>query len=172
MSLTFMINKLNYLSESLGLPPVVLICIGAPLIFLTPLGLMILTKIRRIRIDLADVNRGLITLNKYVKESSDKTVQPPKIEGNTGNHASNSSDFRKKNVIDTRIEKLNMKTKIINLLKISSRPISYSEIAKNLSNDSADYDFEYILSELEQLKSEGKIVDWVSGGKLIFRINH
>jgi hypothetical protein len=145
---------------------------GALLIFLSALGLMILTKIRRIRIDLADVNRGLITLNKYVKERSGKIVHSPTIEGHTGNHAKNSSDFRKKNIKNTRKEKLNMKTKIINLLKISSRPISYSEIAKNLSNDSADYDFEYILSELEQLKSEGKIVDWVSAGKLFFRINH
>lgn len=172
MSLTYVINKFNYLSESIGLPPSVLICIGALLIFLSFLGLMILTKIRRIRIDLADVNRGLHTLNKYVNESSDKIVHFPKIKSHSGNHAGNSSDFRKKNVIDTRKEKLKIKTKIINLLKVSSRPISYSEIAKNLSNDSADYDFEYILSVLEQLKSEGKIVDRVSGGKLFIRIKN
>ncbi len=49
--------------------------------------------------------------------------------------------------------------------------MSNSEIANNLSNDSDDYDFEYILSKLEQLKNEGKIVDRVSGGKLYFRIN-
>ena len=172
MSLTYMINKLNYLSESLGLPPVVLICIGALLIFLSASGLMILAKIRRIRIDLADLNSGLITLDNYVKKSPDKIVHSPKIEDPTGNHTKKSSDFRKNNIINTRKEKLSIKAKIINLLKKSSRPISYSEIAKNLSNDSADYDFEYILRELEQLKSEGKIVDGISGGKLFFRIKN
>lgn len=172
MSLTYMINKLYYLSESLGLPPVVLICIGALLIFLFALGLMILAKIRRIRIDLADLNSDLITLNNYVKKSPDKILLPPKIKGPTINQSKNSSDLRKKNIIKTRKEKKRIKANIINLLKMSSRPISYSEIAKNLSNDSADYDFEYILSELEQLKGEGKIVDGISGGKLFFRIKN
>ena len=167
-----MINKLYYLSESLGLPPVVLICIGALLIFLSALGLMILAKIRRIRIDLADLNSDLITLNNYVKKSPDKILLPPKTKDPTINHAKNSSDLRKKNIIKTRKEKKRIKANIINLLKMSSRPISYSEIAKNLSNDSADYDFEYILSELEQLKGEGKIVDGISGGKLFFRIKN
>ena len=172
MSLTDMINKLIYLSESLGLPPAVLICVGALLICLSALGLMMLAKIRRIRIDLADLNSGLITLNNYVKKSPDKIVHSPKIEGPTRNHAKNNSDYRKKNIINTRKENLRIKANIIDLLKISSRPISYSEIAKSLSNDSADYDFEYILSELEQLKGEGKIVDGISGGKLFFRIKN
>jgi hypothetical protein len=131
---------------------------------------MILAKIRRIRIDLADLNNGLIRLNNYVKESSVKIAQPPKIKGHIGNHAKNSSDIPKKNLMLTQKEKIGIKDKIINLLKTSRRPISYSEIAKNLSNDSTEYDFEYILSELEQLKSEEKIVDGISGGRLFFRI--
>ena len=78
---------------------------------------------------------------------------------------------KNKNIADTREKTLSIKTKIINLLKRSSRPMSYSEIAKNLSKDSVEYDFEHILSTLEQLKSEGKIVNRLSGGKLYFRIH-
>jgi hypothetical protein len=73
--------------------------------------------------------------------------------------------------INTREEKPGIKTKIINLLKVSSGPVAFSEIAKILSNASEDCDFEYILSELEQLKNEGIIVNRMHGGKLYFQIN-
>ena len=167
-----MINELTYLVESFGLPPVVLVSIAALLMFLSTLGFMVLIIIRRIRIDLADVNSGLIMVHKYIEKSPDIIVYSPKLEGHTLNHTEISPDFRKNNKNYTHPEKLKINAKIINLLKVSSRPISYSEIAKKLSNDSDDYDFEYILSELEHLKNEGKIVDGISGGKLFFRIRN
>ena len=81
------------------------------------------------------------------------------------------NQHEKKNPVEILGNKLNIKTKIINLLEKSNRPMPYSEIARKFSNDSVDYDFESILSIIEQLKSEEKIVDRVSGGKLYFRIN-
>jgi hypothetical protein len=172
MAITYMINEFTNLVKSLGLPPPVLVCIAALLIFVSTLGFLILVKIRHIRMDLADVNSGLTRLYKYIEKRPDVIVYSPKLEGHTINHAENSSGFRKNNKKYTPKEKLKINAKIIDLLKVSSRPISYSEIAKNLSNDSADYDFEFILNELERLKNEGKIVDGISGGKLFFRIRN
>jgi hypothetical protein len=65
-----------------------------------------------------------------------------------------------------------IKIKILYLLKKTSRPISYHEIAEHLSQDSPDYDFNSILKELDQLEKKGDIIGQVAAGKLYFQIKH
>lgn len=65
-----------------------------------------------------------------------------------------------------------IKIKILYLLKKTSRPISYHEIAEHLSQDSPDYDFDSILKELDKLEKKGDITGQVAAGKLYFQIKH
>ena len=65
-----------------------------------------------------------------------------------------------------------IKNKIINLLKHTSRPIAYHEIAESLSQDFRDHDFNSILKELDQLEKKGEIIGQVAAGKLYFQLKH
>ena len=82
----------------------------------------------------------------------------------------NSSDFREEEFLDMYKGNSDIKSELLSLLKITNGPMSYSEIAKHLSKNSSDYDFESILKELDQLKNEGKVIGQVSAGKIYFQI--
>ena len=61
------LNYFNHISKSIGLPPIILICVIAVFIFIFIFGLVILKKVRRIRNNLIVLNRGLRTLNRNIK---------------------------------------------------------------------------------------------------------
>jgi hypothetical protein len=204
MSVAYISNTFNQISQFLGLPPMVFICAVALFIFLFFFGLMMLLKLNSAKNDLIVANTSLYNLkqiielkleklktedldknidnkklkfvlpnkqeSKFVGECSNKVFHFPKIDDQNINHDKFGADFREEKLPRTPKEKTDIKATIIKLLKISGGPISYSTIAKNFSNGSRDFDFEFILNELEQLRREGEIVGQVSAGKLYFRI--
>jgi hypothetical protein len=109
--------------------------------------------------------------NKPVDQISNRLKLPSQIDDQTKTQAINSADLGlgEDEILDDGGKMSEIKSKILLLLKISNRPVAYSEIAKYLSNDSHDYDFDLILKELEQLKTEGEIISQVSAGKLYFQ---
>jgi len=108
--------------------------------------------------------------NKFAGKGSNKVFHFPKMDDQNRNHDRADADFQEEKLSCAPKEKTDIKGTIIKLLKISGGPISYSAIAKNFSNDAHDFDFEFILNELEQLRREGEIVGQVSAGKLYFKI--
>lgn len=162
------IDYLRQLSETIGLPPIVLTYTIALFFFIFIFGLVILSKVRSIRKDLNIVNSSLYSLNQRIKEDM-KGIKAKKFEINQTNDSHDLS-LLKKEIINNWEKKSDIKRDILNLLKKTSKPISYQEIAKNFSKNSTDYDFELILKELDQLKTEGEITGLVTAGKLYFQI--
>ncbi len=170
-------------------------------------GLVILSKIRRIKVDLINVTRNFDALNQRLQEDIER-VKSENLNLNKGNdnskywfqkHRENNSknnfsdrlfpslenhdqfknqtensselDFLKEELLESLEKKPDIRRKIMHLLKTNSKPISYSDLAKYLSQGPSESDFELILKELEQLKTEGKIISQVSAGKLFFQKN-
>ena len=163
------VEKFYSISSIVGLPPLVLIFTAALFMLLFFIGILILTRIRDIRRELGQINRGMIILNQEVSNALEN-LKAEDLDRN-GIEVSASPDIRDDNHQDLQGNKSEIKSRIISLLKGASSPVSYSEIAKSVSENSTDYDFEFVLTELEHLKAEGKIVDQVSAGKLYYRIH-
>ena len=166
MPLSHFVNIFNQISESIGLPPIVLICTIALFFFIFIFGLLILIKVRSIRKDLLIINRNFDSLNRSIQEK----MASLKTEKLNRDQDKNSSDFREEEFLDMYKGNSDIKSELLSLLKITNGPMSYSEIAKHLSKNSSDYDFESILKELDQLKNEGKVIGQVSAGKIYFQI--
>ena len=94
------------------------------------------------------------------------------IEHEKIRQANNSPDFSETELVDNWKSSSDIKNKILYLLKRTSKPISYHEIAEQLSKDSPDHDFDSILKELDQLEKKGYIIGQVAAGKLYFQIKH
>ena len=105
------------------------------------------------------------------KTASKKRLHFTKINGhNTTRQIKKRPDPRDNLFLDTEFNSSDIKNKILNLLKKTSRPISYHEIAESLSQNSRDHDFNSILKELDQLEKKGDIIGQVMAGKLYFQI--
>jgi hypothetical protein len=170
--------------------------------------MVVLSKIRKVRIELIDLNQHLHSLiqrlqadkerlkpdNYSLKAANDhsKVRLRKRGEKNSINNYSNrvipfteayhrfknqtdnsaDSDFLNEELLENRDENPEIRSRILSLFMINNKPISYSNITKYLSQDSSETDFELILKELEQLKTEGVIIGHVSAGKLYFQKNH
>ena len=190
-------NYLNQILQSIGLPPIFIFSAIALLCLIFIFGLVLLYKIRRIRIDLINVNQNLDKLNLRLQEDRD-SLKADQFRFNMGNENLNTElqkpeENNSKNKSSDRIisfseihgqsvnqAKINselssqkkesdLKYKILKYLRKNSKPISYSEIAKYLSRGSSESDYELILKELDQLSKEGEIISQVSAGKLFFQ---
>jgi hypothetical protein len=64
-----------------------------------------------------------------------------------------------------------LKGHILILLKKINKPVSYTEIVKQLSRECPDCNFDSILKELDQLQGNGEILSQIFSGKLYFQIN-
>ena len=149
---------------------------------LRTLNLRIQSELAGLRAELGSIKQASKN-SKYQFQKQDAPANKPDIEisnelnllseagGQNEIQAQNSPDLdlRKDEILENWEKLSDVKNKILFLLNMSSRPISYTEIAKYLSKDSPDYDFELILKELEQLKTEGEITSQVSAGKLYFQ---
>ena len=115
---------------------------------------------------------------KQVVRNSDEKVSDKRfrftkiIEHEKIRQANKSPDFSETELVDNWKSSSDIKNKILHLLKITSKPISYHEIAEQLSKDSPDHDFDSILKELDQLEKKGDIIGQVAAGKLYFQIKH
>ena len=162
------VNYFRHFSESIGLPPLVLIYTIAFFFFIFIFGLVILSKVRSIRKDLHIVNSSLFSLNQKIKANM-KRIKAREFESSQ-TKPGDELILLKDEIVNKWEKKSDIKREILNILKKTSKPISYQEIVKNLSKNSNDHDFEFILKELDQLKTEGEITGLVAAGKLYFQI--
>ena len=65
-----------------------------------------------------------------------------------------------------------IRRKIIDQLTKTGRPISYLDIARQLSLVYPEYDYDSALKEFDQLEKEGEIEGHLGAGKLYYKINH
>ena len=204
MSLSHIVKILNQIGESIGLPPIVLICTIALFFFIFVFGLLILIKVRSIRKNLIIINRNFNTLNqriqeemaslkaeklyrdkdninskfeyhrqaetKSIKDRSNNLFKFSEFDDQYISRDKNGSDFREEEFLNTYKGNSDIKSEILSLLKITNGPMSYFEIAKHLTKDSSDCDFEPILEEMDQLKNEGKVIGQIFSGKIYFQI--
>jgi len=204
MSLSHIVKILNQICESIGLPPIVLICTIALFFFIFVFGLLILIKVRSIKKNMIIINRNFNTLNqriqegmaslkaeklnrdkdninsksephkqaetKSIKDRSNDLFQFADFDDQNISRDKNGSDIREEEFFDTYKGNSDIKSEILSLLKITNGPMSYSEIAKHLSKDSSDYNFESILEEMDLLKNEGKVIGQIFSGKIYFQI--
>ena len=190
-------NYLNQVLQSIGLSPVFLFSTIALLCLIFIFGLVLLYKIRRIVIDLINVNQNFDKITQILQEDRDSLkedqfrfsmedgnlnteLQKPE-ENNSKNKSIDRiipfSEIHGQSVKQTKInselgsqkKESDLKHKILKYLRKNSKPISYSEIAKYLSRGSSESDYELILKELDQLSKEGEIISQVSAGKLFFQ---
>jgi hypothetical protein len=108
--------------------------------------------------------------NESAKESSHGFSSG--IEDQSGHYGKISSDSRTEELLGARPHMSDIKSKVLRLLRATRRPVSYYDIAKHLSKESPDYNFETILKELDQLKKDGEVIGQVSAGKLYFQIKN
>lgn len=109
--------------------------------------------------------------NKPADESSNGLLPDSEKDDQNQDLSENNADpdLREIDLSDNWKKMADIKQKVLRLLEITGKPISYAEIANHLSRDSGDHDFELILKELEQMKNEGEIISHVSAGKLYFQ---
>jgi hypothetical protein len=96
----------------------------------------------------------------------------PEINDRNGNQTKIRPDLQENELLDAQPNQSVIKRKVLYLLRAASKPVSYYDIAKYISKDSPNYNFETILKELDQLKKDGKVTGQVSAGKLYFQIKN
>lgn len=62
--------------------------------------------------------------------------------------------------------------KIYELLKKSGNPTSYHDLTKQLSKEFPGYNYDFFLTEVEDLQKEGKVEVEIIAGKLYFQIKN
>ena len=62
--------------------------------------------------------------------------------------------------------------KIFELLKKSGNPTSYHDLTKQLSKKFPGYNYDFFLTEVEDLQKEGKVEVEIIAGKLYFQIKN
>lgn len=154
MTLSFPIDFFTRISESIGLAPIVLLCTLALFLFVFIFGIILLVKLKSIRTSIIHLNGGLdILIQMLSRETQSITAQQPH---------------------EKRIEvRSDIKSHIIRYLQKAGKPVSYSDIVKQLSKIYPDRncDYETIIEELDQLKGRGEILSQLYFGKLYFKIN-
>ena len=157
MALSYIENLVNHISESMGLSPIVLVCLFALFLFVFFFGIAVLIKLKNIRNSILIINQGLDALfqttgKEKVEEENKKPID------SIGAKTQITSD---------------VKSQILRLLQNTGKPISYSDIVKQLSTNYPDenYDYESVIEELDQLKGKGEITSQLYFGKLYFQIN-
>jgi hypothetical protein len=154
MTVPAILNFLDHISKSVGLPPIVLFSASALFLLTILFGIIILIKIKNIRSNILILNTSLENLIQMIKrENESEKPEPPKRK--------------------TVGENSDTKNNILRLLQETNKPVPYSDIVKQLTKNYPDknYDYETVLEKLEQLKGEGEITCQLFFGKLYFQMN-
>ena len=154
MTVSDILNFLDHISKSVGLPPIVLFCASALFLFTFLLGIIILIKIKNIRSNISILNTSLENLIQMLKRENE----------------SEKPELPKRKTVE---ENFDTKNNILRLLQETNKPVPYSDIVKQLAKNYPDknYDYETVLEKLDQLKGEGEITCQLFFGKLYFQMN-
>ncbi len=108
--------------------------------------------------------------HRFLNDRSNELSLVSKIRPQHQKSIRDNSDLTQENLSGSKANNTDIKNNIISLLQNTNKPTSFYDIAKHLSNGSPDYNFEFILKELDRLKAAEKIVGQVSAGKLYFQL--
>ena len=130
MTVSDIINFLDHISNSIGLPPLVLFCASALLLFTFIFGIIILIKIKNIRNNISILNKSLDDLIQMIKRNTEST----------------KSEQPKRKKVE---EKFDTQNNILRLLQEARKPVSYLDIVKQLAKNypEKNYDYETVLEK-------------------------
>jgi len=180
------VNIFKQLAVITGLPPFLSICALVILLVLTLLGAFIIVRVRSIKRVLNRLNNKLdIMSQRLVWQSEDsEDIQPFKFK--LGSHINNeiTADARSPAEVNSPAN-LSPRTdaaenrknteifeKIFEVLKKSGSPIPYHDLTKQLSKEFPGYNYDFFLSEVEDLQKEGKVEAEIIAGKLYFKLKN
>ena len=178
------LNIFKQLAVVTGLPPFLSICALVILLSLTLLGALIIVRVRSIQRALIRLNNRLdIVSHRLGWQSGDSDdIQPFKFK--LGTHINNeimadarssiainsSADISPKTDAEENRKNTEIYEKIFELLKKSGNPTSYHDLTKQLSKEFPGYNYDFFLTEVEDLQKEGKVEVEIIAGKLYFQV--
>jgi hypothetical protein len=181
-----MTNIFNQLAAVTGLPPFLSICALVILIVLTLLGASIIVRVRSIKKVLNRLNNKLDMMSQRLdwQSGDSEDIQPYKSK--LGSHINDeiTADARSSvktnspaNIspqIDAAENRKNTEIyeKIFELLKKSGSPTPYHDLTKQLSKEFPGANYDFFLTEVEDLQKEGKVEAEIIAGKLYFQIKN
>ncbi|MGD8295577.1 MAG: hypothetical protein PVG67_04235 [Desulfobacterales bacterium] len=178
------INIFSQLAVVTGLPPFLSICALVILLVLTLLGAFIIVRVRSIKRVLNRLNNKLDIMGQLLgwQSGESEDIKPHKFK--LGSHINNeiAADARSSIEVigpanispqtDAAEKRKNTEIyeKIFELLKKSDSPTPYHDLTKQLSKEFPGYDYDFFLTEVEDLQKEGKVEAEIIAGKLYFQI--
>jgi hypothetical protein len=180
------VNIFKQLAVVTGLPPFLSICALVILFVLTLLGAFIIVRVRSINRVLNSLNHKLDIMSQHLgwQSGDSEDIQPFKFK--LGSHINNQitadarSAIEANSAADTSPQTDAAETrknteiyeKIFELLRKSGSPTSYHDLTKQLSKEFPGYNYDFFLTEVEDLQKEGKVEIEMIAGKLYFQIKN
>jgi hypothetical protein len=180
------VNFFKQLANVTGLPPFLSICALVILLSLTLLGALIILRIRSIKRVLNRLNNRLDSMSQRLGwESGDsEDIQPFKFK--LGSHINNEitadartrietnspADIAPQTDAEENLKNTEIYEKIYELLKKSGNLTPYHDLTKQLSKEFPGYNYDFFLTEVEDLQKEGKVEVEIIAGKLYFQIKN
>ena len=180
------VNIFKQLAVVTGLPPFLSICALVILLSLTLLGALIIVRVRSIKRVLNRLNNRLdiMSLRLGWQSGDSEDIQPSKFK--LGSHMNNEITADARTRIETNSpadispqtdaeenrKNTEIYEKIFELLKKSGNPTPYHDLTKQLSKEFPGYNYDFFLTEVEDLQKEGKVEVEIIAGKLYFQIKN
>ena len=180
------VNIFEQMAVVTGLPPFLSICALVILLSLTLLGALIIVRVRSIQRVLNRLNNRLDIISHHLGwQSGDaEDIQPFKLK--LGSHindeimadaqspiATNSSaDISPQTEAEENRKNTEIYEKIFKKQKKSGNPTSYHDLTKQLSKEFPGYNYDFFLTEVEDIQKEGKVEVEIIAGKLYFQIKN
>jgi len=176
----------NQLSNVTGLPLIVSIFAFVIILSLVLFGILILIKVRSIKKGLNNLNDRLDIISQGLGWQSGEfeRIQPHQFklgsqinselaaDGRTNLETSTTADTAKQNGSEEHRINTEISKKIHALLKKSGKPTPYHDLTKQLSKEFPGYNYDFFLTEVEDLQKEGKVEVEIISGKLYFQIKN
>ena len=93
-------------------------------------------------------------------------------DGRTRIETNNPADVAPQNVSEENRKNTEIYEKIYELLKKAGKPTPYHDLTKQLSKEFPGYNYDFFLTEVEDLQKEGKVEVEIIAGKLYFQIKN
>jgi len=180
------VNIFQQLAVATGLPPFLSICALVILLSLTLLGALIIVRVRSIKRVLNRLNNRLDIMSQRLGWQSGDSEDIQSFKFKFGSHINNEITTDARTPIETNSpaeiwpqaeaeenrKNTEIYEKIFELLKKSGNSTSYHDLTKQLSKEFPGYNYDFFLTEVEDLQKEGKVEVEIIAGKLYFQIKN
>jgi len=180
------VNLFKQLANVTGLPPILSIFALVILLSLSLLGALVLVRVRSIKQALNRLNNRLDNMSQRLgcQSGDSEDIQPFKFK--LGSHINNEiaadarsrietyrpADIAPQNDAEENRKNTEIYEKIYEVLKKSGKPTPYHDLTKQLSREFPGYNYDFFLTEVEDLQKEGKVEVEIIAGKLYFQIKN